>query len=83
MIFEEMTSNYTFFFFFLSFPGDGSHEEIDRECAIRGKTISLYNVSILVAIGFCYYYNYNYKAIPLDTSQLFRWQFVDLGNYIY
>ena len=59
MIFEEMTSNYTFF---LSFPGDGSHEEIERECAIRGKTISLYNVSILVAIGFCYYYNYNYKS---------------------
>ena len=54
MIFEKMTSNYTFF---LSFPGDGSHEEIERECTIRGKAIYLYNVSILVAIGFCYYYN--------------------------
>ena len=66
----------------LSIPGDGNHE-IERECAIRGKTITLYNVSILVAIGFCYYYNYNFKAMPLGTSQLFSWQFVGLGNYVY
>ena len=75
MIFEEMKSN-------LSIPGDGSHE-IERECAIRGKTITFYNISILVANGFCYYYNYNYEGIPLGTSQLLGWQFVDLGNNVY